>query len=70
MRLRVRLLIAAEVDLERLADFISDKSPRAAIRAAATISKAIRSLDRFADRGRKGPMEGLREIVVRFGRDA
>jgi plasmid stabilization system protein ParE len=70
MRRQVRLLIAAEIDLARLVEFLAGKSPRAAVRAAATLSKAIRSLDRFADRGRQGPMEGLREMVVRFGRDA
>jgi plasmid stabilization system protein ParE len=47
MRRQVRLLIAAEIDLARLVEFLAGKSPRAAVRAAATLSKAIRSLDRF-----------------------
>jgi len=67
---RVRLLAAAERDLSRLVDFLSQKSPRAATRAAATLSASIRTLDEFAERGRKGPVEGVRELVVRVGGDA
>jgi len=54
----------------RLVAFLNGKSRTAANRAAARISDAILSLDRLAERGRRGPDEGLRELVVRFGRDA
>jgi len=66
----IRLLSAARRDIGRLVAFLRDKSPAAANKAAAKLSRAILSLDRFVDRGRRGPDTGLRELVVRFGRDA
>jgi len=67
LKRQVRLLAAAERDLSRLVDFLSEKSPRAATRAAATLSASIRTLDQLADRSRQGPVEGVRELVIRFG---
>ena len=67
---RVRILTGARTDIGRLVAFLRDKSPAAANKAAARITQGILSLGEFADRGRKGPVEGLRELVVRFGRDA
>jgi plasmid stabilization system protein ParE len=66
----VRLTPAAERDLLRLVDFLIEKNPRAADRAAAAIDAAIRSLDQFSDRGRQTSKKGLRELVVRFGQRA
>ncbi len=65
----VRLLPAAEYDLDRLVGYLAERNPHAAKRAAATLTSAIRSLDEFAERGRVGPSKELRELVVRFGRD-
>ncbi|MDQ2861526.1 MAG: type II toxin-antitoxin system RelE/ParE family toxin [Pseudomonadota bacterium] len=56
--------------MSRLVAFLSEKSPRAADRAASVLAGAIRSLDRFSERGRRGPADGLRELIVPFGRDA
>jgi plasmid stabilization system protein ParE len=67
---RVRILPAARGDIARLVAFLKHKSPAAADAAAARISKAILSLDQTPERGRKGSREDLRELVVRFGRDA
>ena len=64
----VRLSPRAWRDLERLADFLELKSPRAANRAKATLCTAIRSLDRFADRGTPTGVENVRELIVPFGR--
>jgi plasmid stabilization system protein ParE len=66
----VRLVPAAERDLSRLVDFLVGKSPRAAVRAGAAIEAGVRSLAELAERGRRAPIEGLREIVVSFGRRA
>ena len=67
---RVRILAGARTDIGRLVAFLQDKSPVAANKAAARITQGILSLGEFAERGRKGPFEELRELVVRFGRDA
>jgi plasmid stabilization system protein ParE len=58
---------AAAADLARLHDFLADKSPAAANRAAAALIVAIRSLDTFPERGRPFG-SNIRELVVPFGR--
>ena len=68
MKRKVRLRPAAEADLYRLAEFIVEKNPRAALRLGETLRNAILSLDEMAERGRPGPRKDLRELVVRFGR--
>ena len=70
MTREVRLSVRARIDLERLVDFLFDKSPGAAKRARANLAKALKSLEDLADRGRPGPSPDLREIPVRFGRSA
>ena len=66
----VRLTVAADRDLLRLVDFLVDKSPRSAVRAGAAIDRGIRSLSHLSERGRQAPVEGLRELVIAFGRRA
>lgn len=66
----VRLTPAAAADLGRLVDFLSRKSERAAQSAATSIERAVLSLAELSERGRTTPVPGLRELVVRFGRDA
>ena len=58
---------AAQADLLRLHDFLSDLNPDAARRAIAAIVSAIDSLDLFPDRGRPSLLAGARELVVPFG---
>ena len=67
MKRRVLVLAAAELDLLRLEDFLVEKSPRAAERAALAISQAVESLAKLSERGRPSPLPGVRELVVRFG---
>jgi DNA-binding transcriptional ArsR family regulator/plasmid stabilization system protein ParE len=67
LRREVRLTSAANRDLARLVDFLADKSPKAALRAADVLDAAITSLDEFSERGRPGPDAGLRELIVPFG---
>ena len=57
---------AAAADLARLHDFLADKSPAAANRAAAALIAAIRSLDTFPERGRPSS-PNIRELIVPFG---
>jgi toxin ParE1/3/4 len=66
----VRLTPAAERDLARLVDFLVERNPRTAERAGEVIKAALRSLTEFSERGRQTPIEGLRELVIRFGRRA
>ncbi|WP_370873709.1 type II toxin-antitoxin system RelE/ParE family toxin [Caulobacter ginsengisoli] len=63
---RVRILTAAQLDLLRLEDFLVDKAPHAAARAALSISQAIESLSELSERGRPSPLPGVRELVVPF----
>lgn len=66
----VRLSPAAHDDLDRLADFLSEKSERAATKASEAMAEAVLSLRQFPERGRPGKRRGWREFVVRFGQAA
>jgi plasmid stabilization system protein ParE len=68
----VRLIVSkdAAADLVRLRDFLVDRNPNAAQRAAAAIVNAIGSLDLFPERGRPSGLGDTRELVVPFGRSA
>ena len=63
----VRLSPAANLDLERLALFMIEKTPVSALRAVSAIERAAMSLETLSDRGRPRT-DGLRELDVRFGR--
>lgn len=65
---KVKLAPRAWRDLDRLADFLETKSPRAADRAQEAIWEAVRSLERFADRGLPTGVPFVRELHVPFGR--
>lgn len=69
MSRQVRLTPDAVQDLERLSDFLFEKSPDAAMRAGEMIIDAVLSLNTFPERGRPHEPEG-RELVVPFGRYA
>ena len=45
MKRNVRLTSAANLDLARVADFLADRNPAAALRAYDTLDAAIQSLD-------------------------
>jgi plasmid stabilization system protein ParE len=63
------LLPLAENDLERLENFLLERSPKAAVRAARAIREAVLSLDENAERGPMVSDRGTRELAVRFGRN-
>jgi plasmid stabilization system protein ParE len=68
----VRLIVSkdAAADLVRLREFLMDRNPGAAQRAAAAIANAIRSLGMYPERGRQTSVADARELVVPFGRSA
>lgn len=64
----VRLTPRAWRDLGRLVDFLAPKSRKAEARARALLWMAIRSLDRFPERGAPTSIENVRKLFVPFGR--
>jgi plasmid stabilization system protein ParE len=60
----------AVADIRRVLEFLAEKNPLAAQRAAAALDSAIRSLAVSPDRGRPARKGGFRELVVPFGRAA
>lgn len=68
----MRLIVSKEAaaDFTRLREFLMDRNPGAAQRAAAAISNAIRSLGMYPERGRQSAVTNARELVVPFGRSA
>jgi plasmid stabilization system protein ParE len=59
-------------DVQRLHDFLAEKSPDAARRAVTSIREGVRALERFPQMGR--PVDDLaaefREWVIEFGQGA
>ena len=70
MKRQVRLTSAANRDVVRLVEFLLDKNPNAAMRAADTLDLAMLSLAEFSERGRPGSEPNLRELIVPFGSGA
>ncbi len=54
---------SARDDLERICDFIAKDRPESARRVAETIVQGVGALDTFPERGRRGRVEGTRELV-------
>jgi plasmid stabilization system protein ParE len=69
VRRNVRILPAAEADLDRLCDWLATRSPRAAVNAADAIIDAVYALAEFSERGRLTADPEFRELLVDFGRD-
>jgi plasmid stabilization system protein ParE len=61
---------AAATDIERLYNFVVDKSPAVAQRVVTILSDAIQSLEYLPERGRPSGQGGSRELVVPFGKTA
>lgn len=70
MTFEVRLSPAARRDVERLVLHLDDDSPAAAARLRSSLETALASLAELPHRGRAGPREHYRELVVPFGRSA
>ncbi len=68
---QVKWLPAALLDLERLHDFLKDKSPEAAAKAAAAILAGSTMLQDLPELGRPMPDEtGRRELFIPFAAGA
>ena len=67
MTRRLRVSNSAKRELSRLEDFLAEKAPAAANRAAKLITEAMLSLREFPERGYAYPLPGVREWPVRFG---
>lgn len=69
MTRRVVFSPAARRDLLRLADFLVERSPAAALRAVAQIEGAVRGLKTHPESG--APQDvGVRDLIIRFGSGA
>ncbi len=66
MSLRLKLSPKATQDRERLAEFLVEKNPNAALRAVETIVFALASLPDFPDQGH-AIGGGRRELMIPFG---
>lgn len=65
----VRLLPGAERDLVRLEDFLLSKSERAGRAAGAAIRRALIDLSQFPYQGPETRRGGIRQLIIKFGRD-
>jgi plasmid stabilization system protein ParE len=61
--MRIRWTTPAAEDLERIHEYLKEHRPHLAHSTVAEIHKAIRSLKKFPNRGRKGSEEGTRELL-------
>jgi toxin ParE1/3/4 len=61
--MRVRWTTNAADDLERICDYIAESRPQSARRVAQTIVESIATLETFPNVGRRGRVEGTRELV-------
>ncbi|TCS14012.1 type II toxin-antitoxin system RelE/ParE family toxin [Caulobacter sp. BK020] len=62
----VHVSAQAERDIERLHDWLLERSPAAAIRLIALLEESFESLSQFSDRGRLVD-DRIRELIVPFG---
>jgi len=62
--MRIRWTEDAAGDLQRICDFIANDRPESARRVAETIVHSVGALDTFPERGRRGRVEGTRELVL------
>lgn len=62
--MRLRWTATAARDLERITDYLFDKTPQHAPRLARSLYKSITALKTFPNRGRPGKKPGTRELVI------
>jgi toxin ParE1/3/4 len=61
---RLRYTRQALADLEVARSYIAERNPQAAAAMAVRVREAIAGLSLFSERGRKGRVEGTRELVI------
>jgi len=62
--MRLRWTAAAADDLERIADYLFEKTPENAAQLIRKICDAPSALKLFPNRGRQGKKQGTRELVI------
>jgi toxin ParE1/3/4 len=62
--MRIRWTRAAAEDLEHIKDYLENRHPHLAQPTVLKLYDAIRSLKKMAGRGRRGRVEGTRELVL------
>jgi len=62
--MRLRWTEAAAEDLERIADYLLEKTPENAAQLIRTIYNAPSVLKTFPNRGRQGKKKGTRELMI------
>jgi toxin ParE1/3/4 len=62
--MRLRWTVAAADDLERIADYLFEKTPENAAQLIRKIYNAPSALKLFPNRGRQGKKQGTRELVI------
>jgi plasmid stabilization system protein ParE len=67
---RIIISVVAAADLRRIKNFLEAANPAAWHRAQGTIEDAIESLSDLPSRGRPVQHQGLRDLIVPFGRAA
>ena len=67
MNYRVLVLPEAERDLIRLGEFVGEVSPDLSDRVRNLLVKAMKSLERRPERGRRLPRREERQLLVPFG---
>jgi plasmid stabilization system protein ParE len=63
---QVHVSAQAERDIDRLHDWLFERSPAAAVRLIALLEESFESLAQFSDRGRLID-DQIRELIVPFG---
>jgi toxin ParE1/3/4 len=63
--MKLRFTPRATRDLDRIADYIREHSPQAALRVRAAILESLQSLALFPHVGRQQKVEGVRKLVTR-----
>jgi plasmid stabilization system protein ParE len=63
--MKLRLTPRAARDLADVGDYLSDRSPGAALRVRDAILQSLQNLSLFPELGRKQEEEGVRKIVTR-----
>jgi toxin ParE1/3/4 len=63
--MKLRLTPQAARDLADIGDYLSDRSPRAALRVRDVVLQSLQNLSLFPELGRKQEEEGVRKIVTR-----
>jgi addiction module RelE/StbE family toxin len=63
--MKLRFTRQATQDLNSIADYVSERNPKAALRVRAAIVESLQALVLFPHIGRRQKVEGVRKLVTR-----